>query len=135
MSDTATTEKTTPTTYEVVNGTICHVEFTTPDLAAAKSFYSELFGWDIQAFQETEWYFQAPGTGPCGCMLQGEAETTGKTTITVTVDSIADTLARVADLGGETVLGKTEIPGGHGFFAKFRAADGNIFGIYNRSGE
>ena len=55
------------------------------------------------------------------------------TILYVKVDDIAASLKRAASLGAKTVKPKTEIPGGHGFYAHFRAPDGNRFGIYNAS--
>lgn len=115
-------------------GSICHVEFTTPDLAKAKEFYGALFGWEFHPFMETEWYFQTPKNwGPCGCVLQGAPAADSKTMIYVNVDDIAGTLARAEGMGATTVKAKTEIPGGHGFFAQMKAPDGNVWGIYSRA--
>lgn len=115
-------------------GSIVHIEFTTPDLAKAKEFYGDLFGWEFQPFQATEWYFQTPkGWGPCGCVLQGAPAADAKTMLYVNVDDIAATLAKGEQLGATTVKPKTEIPGGHGFFAHMKAPDGNVWGIYCRS--
>ncbi|MBX3471211.1 MAG: VOC family protein [Planctomycetes bacterium] len=128
--DLATTE--TATTPQV--GSIVHIEFTTPDLAKAKAFYGELFGWEFQPFQPTEWYFQTPkGWGPCGCVIQGPAAGDARTMLYVNVDDIPATLARALDLGAKTIKDKTEIPGGHGWFAQLQAPDGNVWGIYCRA--
>lgn len=119
---------------EPQNGSICHIEFTTPDLTKAQAFYSKLFGWEFQAFQPTEMYFMTPKSwGPCGCMLQGPAAADARTMIYVNVQDIGATLAQGSKLGATTIKQKTEIPGGHGFFAHMKAPDGNVWGIYCRS--
>jgi hypothetical protein len=118
---------------DVPVGAICHVEFTVPNLEQAKAFYTSLFGWEFFEFQPTEFYFQTPKNwGPCGCIMQGEPETTGKTTIYANVNDIPSILARATELGAKIITPKTEIPGGHGFFAKFQAPDMNHIGIYSR---
>lgn len=116
-----------------VHGSICHVEFSTPDLEAAKQFYAGLFGWEFHAFEPTTMYFQTPKNyGPCGCMNQGEAASCSATTIYVNVEDIPTTLAKAETLGASTKTPKTEIPGGHGYYAEMTAPDGNVWGIYCR---
>ena len=44
-------------------------------------------------------------------------------------DDLDGTLERVGELGGETVVPPTEIPG-FGFFAMFRDPGGNIIGLF-----
>lgn len=132
----STATQITPTTEKATtpqHGSICHVEFTTPDLTAAKAFYAELFGWEFHPFQANEWYFMTPmNWGPCGCMLQGPAASDSRTMIYVNVKDIAATLTKATTLGAKTLKAKTEIPGGHGWFAQFQAPDGNVWGIYNK---
>lgn len=53
--------------------------------------------------------------------------------IYVNVDDIPGTLARAEAMGATTVKPKTEIPGGHGFFAQLKAPDGNAWGLYSRA--
>ena len=127
---TTTTTTTTPATTPQ-NGSICHVEFTTPDLTKGATFYGEMFGWEFMPFTATEMYFQTPGNwGPCGCMLQGPAASGSQTMIYVNVADIAKTLTKATTLGAKTIKPRTEIPGGHGFFAQLQAPDGNVWGIY-----
>ena len=69
---------------------------------------------------------------PCGCIIEGAAHTDDKTTLYVNVDDIPAALTKAAKLGAKVTVPKTEIPGGHGFFAKFRAPEGNVIGVYSR---
>ena len=114
------------------NGSIIHVEFTTPDLAHATKFYSELFGWQIMAFKPGHLYFQTPGNwGACGCINEGPAATCAATMLYVNVANIPATLKKAGSLGATTVKAKYEIPGGHGFCAEVKMPDGNVFGLYS----
>lgn len=116
------------------HGSIVHVEFTVPDFEQTPRFYSELFGWQFFPHEENTLYFQTPGNfGACGCVNKGTPATDGKTVICVNVNDINATLAKAGTLGGSTVAPKAEIKGGHGFYATFRAPDGNVLGIYCRS--
>ncbi len=49
--------------------------------------------------------------------------------ITVDVDDIAASLATIERLGGETLVGRTEV-GGMGWTAYFRDCDGNVLGLW-----
>ncbi len=127
-----TTRAAAPKQAQPENGSIVHVEFNTPDLEAAKKFYSEVFGWEFHPFQPTEMYFMTPKSwGPCGCMLQGQIGNQ-TTLIYVNTNDIEGLLSKGERLGAHTVKPRTEIPDGHGFFAHMRAPDGNVFGIYSR---
>ena len=128
----ATTAKAETKPAQPVHGSICHVEFSTPSLASAKTFYAGLFGWEFHAFQPTTMYFTTPKNwGPCGCMNQGEAAACSATTIYVNVNDIPTTLSKAESLGASTKTPKTEIPGGHGFYAELTAPDGNVWGLYS----
>jgi uncharacterized protein len=99
------------------HGSIVHVEFTIPDFEKSTKFYSQLFGWQFFPHEENELYFQTPGGfGPCGCVHKGTPATDGKTKIFVNVTDIPTTLAKATKLGAKTVMPKTEIKGGHGFY-------------------
>lgn len=124
----------TETNFKPVNGTICHVEFTVPNLEVASKFYGQLFGWQFQPFMQNEWYFTTPeNAGPCGCMMQGNAEIEGKTVIYVNVTDINKTIEYATKLGAKTIKPKTEIQGGWGYFATFKGPEGNTFGVYSKN--
>lgn len=114
-------------------GSIVHVEFKTPDIQAAKSFFQTLFGWQMMDMGASEIYFQPSSWGPGGCIVQGEPSITTYPAFYVGVDDIPVSLARAKDLGASLVKGKTEIPGGHGFYAHLRGPDGNVFGLHSKS--
>lgn len=134
MSDSASATATASETATVqAPGSICHVDFYVPDLEKAKAFYEGVFGWQLQAFQPTEWYF-APASGPCGCLIQGTPATEGASILYMNVDDIPATIAKAKRLGATLVKDRTEIPGGHGFIAHIRAPEGNLLGLWSRLG-
>lgn len=129
-----TVKEATPTApVEPGPGSIVHVEFRTPDIQAAKSFWQTLFGWQMHDFTPTEICFQPSNWGPGGCIVQGEPNIKDYPAFYVGVEDIPVSLARAKDLGASLVKGKTEIPGGHGFYAHLRAPDGNVFGLHSKS--
>jgi predicted enzyme related to lactoylglutathione lyase len=124
----ATTEAAKPA--EPKHGTLCHFEFYAPDISAAGKTYADLFGWQVFPFQPTEIYVQTSASMG-GCIMQGTPATGSTTVLYVKVDDIETSIAKGATLGAELVKGKTEIPGGHGFFAQLRMPEGNTVGIWN----
>lgn len=96
------------TSYEP--GTPCWVELATPDLDAAKTFYTALFGWDYEAGpEETNFYTmpQLQGASVAGMMTQGEEERAQGVPpmwrTYVSVASADDTASKVAGLGGTVI--------------------------------
>ncbi|MBI3270621.1 MAG: VOC family protein [Planctomycetes bacterium] len=116
------------------NGSIVHVEFSTPDLEKGSKLYAQLFGWQFFPFMENEMYFTTQGNwGPCGCLQRGAPAADAKTMLYVNTDNMAGLLAKAQGLGATTTKPRTEIPGGHGYFAHLRMPDGNVFGIHSKN--
>src|SRR5687767_6144150 len=51
--------------------------------------------------------------------------------ITIDVDDISVMLEEIEKADGKIILGKTEIPGGHGFYACFRDPNGNYLQLHS----
>ncbi len=114
------------------HGQITHIEFPADDTGRAQRFYKELFGWEFQTIPGFENYFMF-GTGAierAGGAVGLRGESTGeKLRIYVTVDSLDDTLPKVAGVGGKVVTPKTEIPG-QGWYAVVEDSEGSEIGLY-----
>ena len=65
--------------------------------------------------------------------MKGTPAADAKTMIYVNVCSIAATIEKAQRLGAMLIKPRTEIPGGHGWFAQIKMPEGNIWGIYSRS--
>lgn len=97
------------------HGSICWAELATDDVAAAKDFYSNLFGWtmktsDATGMQYTE--FMHDGK-PIGGMFQKTPEMGPIPThwgSYVAVDNVDEMAAKVKELGGDIVMGPMDIP-------------------------
>jgi predicted enzyme related to lactoylglutathione lyase len=117
------------------NHTITHIELPAPDLEKAVDFYSKLFNWQIQIQPQGDYAFFMIGSTQSGggfnTSLKPAEEKSGPQ-ITIDVDDVAIKLAEVEKAGGKTILGKTEIPGGHGFYACFRDPNGNYLQLHSR---
>src|SRR5438309_10689663 len=120
---------------------IAHIEFSATDSKAGAEFYSKLFGWQTQMADNNYWMFSAEG-GPGGgfntvgsSLGGGDIKVKpGEVIIYVSTADINATLARVEELGGRTLLGKTEI-GEFGSFAIFADPTGNQVGLYTSSAQ
>ncbi len=116
------------------NGSICHVEFTVPNIEQSAKVYGQLFGWNFMPFQSDSWYFTTPNNyGPCGCMNQGKAALESQTMIYVNCDNLNGMIAKAGELGAKTITPRTEIPGGHGWFATIKMPEGNTWGLYSKN--
>lgn len=117
--------------------TICHFEIPVDDVAAARKFYSELFGWSIASAPEhgEEYLFirtseQADALG--GGILKRVEQGHGLT-VYINVESIDDSLKKLEELGGTVLVAKTAVPQ-LGWFVTARDPQGNTIGLFQRNG-
>ena len=117
------------------NNTITHIEIPAPDLAKAIAFYSTIFNWTIEIVNENKYaFFRIADTNTGGGLdasLQPSTERTG-VQIVIDVEDIDRSLELIEQAGGTVTLSKTEIGGGHGFYAGFSDPNGNHMQIHSR---
>ncbi|MGA3034696.1 MAG: VOC family protein [Terracidiphilus sp.] len=106
---------------------VVHFEIGCKDKARTSAFYRDAFAWKIDE-------------GPMGMIdtgsqsgIQGHIAALGHephqfTHFYVQTDDVAATLARLADLGGKTVVPPVDIPSGT--FAWFADPEGNVVGLW-----
>lgn len=118
------------------NNTITHIEIPAPDLMKAISFYSKVFNWHIEIIAEYSYaYFRIGETNTGGAFdasLKPAEETVGLQ-IVVDVGDIEQTLDDIKKAGGTITKTKTEIAGGHGYYASFQDPNGNHLQIHSRT--
>jgi len=106
---------------------VVHWEVQARDRAKQQRFFSSLFGWKIAADDKMKYgMVGAAGKDTIGGGI-GEAQDKPRVTFYVQVPDINATLAKVATLGGETVMPRTDI--GMIVMAQFRDPEGNIIGV------
>ena len=122
-----------------MSGKVVHFEIPFDEGDRARSFYTELFGW--QTMEMPEMGYTIVMTGPSndegptesgfinGGMLSREQAATPGPVLVVDVESIDDSLTRIGELGGSTVVGKTPV-GSMGFAAYFTDTEGNVVGLW-----
>ncbi|MGD9703466.1 MAG: VOC family protein [Acidimicrobiia bacterium] len=126
-----------------MTGRVVHFEVPFDDADRARSFYREVFGWQIQEMPDMG--YNLVSTGPAGDdgmpsepgfigggMMQRQEPAT-KPVITLQVDDIDATLKEVGARGGETVGEKMAV-GDMGFAAYFTDSEGNLMGLWQNAG-
>ena len=118
------------------NNTITHIEIPAPDLARAIAFYSAIFNWKIEIVKEGSYAFFMIGDANTGGGLNAALKVAEEETgcqIVVDVEDIEQNLAAVQAAGGKIILTKTDIGGGHGYYAIFQDPNGNHLQIHSRN--
>jgi predicted enzyme related to lactoylglutathione lyase len=124
---------------------VVHFEIPAEDLTRAKSFYGDIFGWQLETMPIGAGEYTIVMTTPVdgesqmptepgsinGGMMQRSSETPSPV-ITIDVDGIDDTLKQIEAAGGSTVTPKTPIPN-MGAFAYFKDTEGNVMGLFERA--
>lgn len=122
-----------------MNGSVVHFEVPYDDADRARSFYSKVFGWEIQPMPEFQ--YNAVRTGPAGengmpsepgyiggGMFQRQ-EDLGRPIITINVEDMSAALTAVAENGGSLAVEPMRI-GEMGTAAYFTDSEGNLMGLW-----
>lgn len=120
---------------------VVHFEIPFDDGDRARSFYGDVFGWQLMTMPEMDYTMVMTGptdeqTGPTeagfinGGMFERSDQFPGKgPTLVVDVTSVDDALSRVGDAGGSVVTGRTAV-GDMGFTGYFTDTEGNLIGVW-----
>ena len=122
-----------------MSGRVVHFEIPFDDGDRARSFYKDVFGWQVQEMPGMDYSIVMSGPsgdqGPTeagfinGGMLSRQQAATSGPVLVIDVDSIDDTLQHIGGVGGSTVVGKTPV-GDMGFAAYFTDPEGNVVGLW-----
>jgi predicted enzyme related to lactoylglutathione lyase len=121
-----------------VSGRVVHFEVPFDDQERASAFYSEVFGWQLQAMPEMSYVLvttgpsdggppSEPGFVNGGLMARG-GPVSGPV-VTLDVDDIDACLADVERRGGTVVAARQPV-GSMGFSAYFTDPEGNVMGLW-----
>jgi predicted enzyme related to lactoylglutathione lyase len=121
---------------------VVHFEIPVDDRGRAKEFYATAFEWDVQDSDmgggsvyttvgtvAVDEKMQPKEPGAINGGLMDRTSDTPVPVITIGVDSIDDSLKKVAAGGGSTITPRTPIPG-MGAFAYFKDTEGNVMGLW-----
>lgn len=120
-------------------GTFCWAELITADLDAAADFYGEVFGWgseDADTDDDMEYVeFQLGVTSIAGMMPRPDgmpAEVPNYWGLYFAVDDTDESVAKVASLGGATIVGPMDVSVGR--FATCTDPQGGVFSVIAMGG-
>ena len=125
-----------------MSGRVVHFEIPFDDGDRAREFYQKAFGWNITHLPDMDYTMVSTGPtsqeqGPTepgyigGGMLARSGLSQGPV-ITVDVDDIDASLAKVEQLGGKIVQPKAPV-GQMGFAAYFNDSEGNLTGLWQNA--
>ena len=109
---------TTPVTWFELTGT---------DTAALRTFYADLFGWEIHTDNPANYGIVHTNSGDKG-IGGGITEGDARVNVVIDVDDLQKYLDKAVSMGGEVVTPITEIPD-MVTWAEFRDPAGNVIGI------
>ncbi len=117
-----------------MQATIAHMEIPVDDIARARKFYSELFGWRFEEFGESGyWLFSMErGTKPMGGGMMKRMRPGQPIVNYFEIPSLDEYSDKVKSLGGKIVVEKTAGPG-MGFFCVCTDTEGNSFGLWEEN--
>jgi predicted enzyme related to lactoylglutathione lyase len=116
----------------MAHGQMNHLELPADDVARARKFYEGLFGWELSEMPQYPNYFLfrfGPIERSGGAIGIRNESTGSQLRLYISVDSLDESLPRVAELGGKVVEPKTEIQG-QGWYAVIDDTEGNQLGLY-----
>ncbi len=113
---------------------VVHFEIIGKDGEATRKYYSELFGWKIDANNPMSYGLidaednpQAEGIGIGGGVAGGYGGD-GYVTVYVEVPDVEASLRQAESLGGTRVMGPEDVPGA-GILGQFKDPDGHVIGL------
>ena len=110
--------------------TIDYLELTVTDLAAAKRFYGDAFGWQFNDYgPEYAGIQRVGGEGEVGGMCVGKEITRGGVLLVLYSTDLEVSMRAVADAGGKVVVEPFEFPGGRRFH--FTDPAGNELAVWS----
>ena len=126
-----------------MSGRVVHFEVPYEHGDRAQSFYGDVFGWQVRSMPEREYDIVSTGPvtdqgmpsepGYVGGGMTQRGDIVSRPVITIQVDDVNDTLARVRSSGGSAV-GEPIPVGDMGVAAYFQDSEGNLMGLWQNAG-
>lgn len=115
---------------------VIHFEIIGKDGDRLRSYYSELFGWEIDAANpmrygivQRDGNVNAAGVGIGGGVGAAMAGQPGHVTFYVEVPDVEAALAQAETLGGSRLFGPDEVPGTGVVLGQFSDPEGHLIGL------
>ena len=117
-----------------IHHTIDYIELGVSDLAAAKSFYGQAFGWEFNDYGPNYSGIRDPaGDGEVGGLNPAGPTGPGGSLVLLYSDDLDATVAAVEAAGGTITEAPYDFPGGRRFL--FADPSGNVLGVWASAGE
>jgi hypothetical protein len=111
-------------------GDLCHVELPVKDLARAKKFYGEIFGWQFQDVPEMDYtLFITPSGQLGGGFFTPNEHMPARVVNYLSVASIEETVAKIVEHGGSAISPVIEVPN-HGKLIHVLDSEGTVFALW-----
>ncbi|MFN3201030.1 MAG: VOC family protein [Bradymonadia bacterium] len=111
--------------------TIDYIEISSTDIAVARRFYEEAFGWQFTEYSPTYLGIQKPGGGEMGGLWQAEQVTPGGPLVVLYSDDLEASEMAVKDAGGQISKEIFSFPGGRRFH--FTDPSGHELAVWSHS--
>jgi len=115
---------------------VVHFEVIGKDGDKLRSYYGDLFGWEIDASNpmnygviQRDGNTDADGVGIGGGIGQGPEGYDGHVTFYVEVPDVGEALAKAEELGGKRVMGPEELPDAGITLGQFTDPEGHPIGL------
>jgi predicted enzyme related to lactoylglutathione lyase len=115
---------------------VVHFEVIGKDGATLQRYYSQLFGWEVDAdnalnygYVAREGNTNAAGAGIAGGIAAAPADNAGHVTFYVEVPDVETSLATAERLGGNRVFGPDKVPGTDLELGQFTDPEGHLIGV------
>jgi uncharacterized protein len=109
---------------------VIHFEVIGKDGPALQRFYGDLFGWTINADNPMNYgIVDNGGQGINGGIGPAPEGGSGHVTFYVEVEDVQASLDKAKELGGSSIFGPTEVPGGGPTIALFNDPEGHLVGL------
>jgi len=114
---------------------VAHIELTTPDLPKARSFYTELFGWQFQDHPipggSGVYALHSTDDGAAAGMMASPPGVPTAWTPFINVDDIQATTQKAKGLGANVIRDVTEVEG-YGAMSIIADPTGAVFGLWQQ---
>ncbi len=118
---------------------VVHFEIPADDMARAKKFYQDIFGWKLIDYPQMDYTIVQTvavdkdnmplETGVINGGITKRIPTEKNPVIIIDVPSIDDYAKKIAKAGGKVVAPRQEVMG-MGLYARFADTEGNVIGIW-----
>jgi len=119
---------------------VVHFEIIGKDGEKLRSYYSDLFGWEIDADNPMQYgtiqrdgNTTSDGVGMGGGVAGGPGDYEGHVTFYVEVPDVEAALAKADELGGSRIMGPDEVPGMGIVLGHLKDPEGHVIGVIEGS--